>query len=124
MVRWNAGFACGFLLMFLVIVFTNLLRICSTISFKIDTTHVFCRLSKHLFKWQHFAQTFSIRQIEYIHTTMSSKTGGSVVIQTIQHKTSQQPQIQTKYIVGDSRLSELETAWLAQEIQDWLKNAR
>ena len=32
-----------------------------------------------------------------------------------------QLQIQTKYIVGDSRLTEVETAWLAQEIQDWLK---
>jgi hypothetical protein len=124
MVRWNASVAIGFLLIFLVIVYANLLGIWSTISFEIDTNHVSCKLSKRLFKWQHFAQTFSIRQIEYIHTTMSSKLCGSVVIQTIQHKTSQQPQIQTKYIVGDSRLSEVETAWLAQEIQDWLKNAR
>ncbi|MEI6327668.1 MAG: serine/threonine-protein kinase [Pseudanabaena sp. ELA645] len=121
----NAGFASGFLLIFLVIAYTNLLGICSTISFEIDTNHVSCKLSKRFFKWQHFAQTFSIRQIGYIHTRMSSKTGGSVVIQTTQHKTPQQPQIKTKYryIVGDSRLTEVETAWLAQEIQDWLKNA-
>jgi hypothetical protein len=49
----------------------------------------------------------------------SSKTNGSVVIQT-----SQQPHVITKYIVGDDRLSELEAAWLTKEIQDWLKNAR
>ena len=123
MVHVNAGFAI-FLLLFLVVVYANLLETWSTISFEIDTGRVSCKLSKRLFKWQHFVKTFSIRQIEYIHTTMSSKTNGSVVIQTIQHKTPQQPQIQTKYIVGDSRLTEVETAWLAQEIQDWLKNAR
>ena len=79
MVRWNAGFACGFLLIFLVIAYANLLRIWSTISFEIDTDRVSCKLSKRLFKWKHFVKTFSIRHIEYIHTTMSSKTNGSVV---------------------------------------------
>jgi serine/threonine protein kinase len=129
MFRLNTGFASGFwlicfLLIIIVILYNYLIGIWSTISFEIDTNHVHCKLRKRLLKWQHFSQTFSIRQIEYIHTTMSSKTNGSVVIQTIQHKTPQQPQIITKYIVGDDRLGEVETAWLAQEIQDWLKNAR
>ena len=126
MFHLNAGFGFPsvFLLILLVIANANLFRICSTISFEIDTDRVSCKLSKSLLKYQHFSQTFSIRQIEYIHTTMSSKTNGSVVIQTIQHETPQQPKIIAKYIVGDDRLSEVETAWLAQEIQDWLKNAR
>jgi len=129
MFRLNTGFASGFwlicfLLIILAILYNYLIGIWSTISFEIDTNHVHCKLRKRLLKWQHFSQTFSIRQIEYIHTTMSSKTNGSVVIQTIQHKTPQQPQIIAKYIVGDDRLSELEAAWLTQEIQDWLKNTR
>jgi serine/threonine protein kinase len=119
----NVGFtsflSLVFMMIFMVIVYTSLREIWSTIAFEIDTDHVSCKLSKRLFKWQHFSQKFNIRQIEYIHTKECS-----VVIQTLQHKTPQQPHVITKYIVGDGRLAELEAAWLTQEIQDWLKNAR
>jgi hypothetical protein len=43
---------------------------------------------------------------------MSNKTKGSVAIQVQNNR----------FMLGDDKLTELETAWLVQEIQDWLQN--
>jgi serine/threonine protein kinase len=84
----------------------------TTIFFSVDLSECTCRLSKKAFGWQHYVKKFAINQLEYIYTSMSNKTKGSVAIQ-IQNN---------RLMLGDNKLSELETAWLAQEIQDWLQN--
>ncbi len=84
----------------------------TTIFFSIDLSERTCRLSKKTFGWQHYVQKFGIYQLEYIYTSMSNRAKGSVAIQ-IQNN---------RFMLGDNKLTELETAWLTQEIQDWLQN--
>ncbi|MBD2176314.1 serine/threonine protein kinase [Pseudanabaena sp. FACHB-1998] len=125
--RWNPTFAIGLLLGTLVLSYMFVVTNWSTIIFEIDTNHVHCRLVKRIFRWQHFLQKFNIRQIEYIHTSMQSKTGGSVIIQNRQQlpQYPRKPEpIINRCVVGDNRLTELETAWLAQEIQTWLQSLK
>ncbi len=84
----------------------------TTIFFSVDLSEGTCRISKKAFGWQHYVQKFGIYQLEYIYMSMSNKTKGSVAIQIKNNR----------FMLGDNKLTELETAWLAQEIQDWLQN--
>jgi hypothetical protein len=94
------------------IAYFQVIKSFTTIFFSIDLSESTCRLSKKAFGWQHYLHKFAINQLEYIYTSMSNKTKGSVAIQTQNNR----------LMLGDNKLTELETAWLAQEIQDWLQN--
>jgi serine/threonine protein kinase len=110
----NANFVTAIMIFMIVIylAYFQVIKSFTTIFFSVDLSERTCRLSKRTFGWQHYVQKFGIYQLEYIYTSMSNKTKGSVAIQVQNNR----------FMLGDDKLTELETAWLVQEIQDWLQN--
>lgn len=103
------------IMIFMIVIYLayfQVIKSFTTIFFSVDLSERTCRLSKRTFGWQHYVQKFGIYQLEYIYTSMSNKTKGSVAIQVQNNR----------FMLGDDKLTELETAWLVQEIQDWLQN--
>jgi serine/threonine protein kinase len=85
-------------------------RVWLTLSITFDHGKGKCEITQRIFNWFHQWQKFAIADIEYIHPSMANRVKGSIAIQT--HR--------QKYLFGNDRLSELEAAWLVQEIQEWL----
>lgn len=109
LIAWNTTFVV-FLVIVSALAFYQLLTSWQTIALTFYRREGIGEIAKRIFNWQYQWEKFEITDIEYVHASMANRVKGSIAIQTHQRK----------YLLGNDRLSELEAAWLIQEIQKWL----
>jgi serine/threonine protein kinase len=112
LIKLSAGAYIAILLIDLVVAFLALgWHYWETICITFDRGEGMWEISKRIFNWHYQSKEFAISDIKYVHNISDSYGDSSAIAIQTAHK---------KHRIGRSRLSELETVWLTQEIQSWL----